>query len=117
MIKLVSVGAIRRFIFIFFANQNFSRHRAATQMDRSSASSKILFHGLPSKSKRPSIRKHSVLVIITVNSVSFYETAIFREILENSSSASKYVPKRFRVVKLQAFTGATTGCVLKEMCS
>ena len=27
------------------------------QMDRSSASSEILFHGLPSKSKRPSIRK------------------------------------------------------------
>ena len=25
--KLVSVGAIRRFIFNFFANQNFSRHR------------------------------------------------------------------------------------------
>ena len=27
--KLVSVGAIRRFIFNFFANQNFSRHRKA----------------------------------------------------------------------------------------
>ena len=27
--KLVFVGAIRRFIFNFFANQNFSRHRKA----------------------------------------------------------------------------------------
>ena len=27
--KFVSVGAIRRFIFNFFANQNFSRHRKA----------------------------------------------------------------------------------------
>ena len=27
--KLVSVGTIRRFIFNFFANQNFSRHRKA----------------------------------------------------------------------------------------
>ena len=27
--KLVSVGAIRRFIFNFFENQNFSRHRKA----------------------------------------------------------------------------------------
>ena len=57
--KLVSVGAIRRFIFSFFANQNFSldKGRAATQMDRSNTSSEISFHGLPSKSKRPSIRK------------------------------------------------------------
>ena len=30
-------------------------------MDRSSASSEILFHGLPSKSKHPSIRKQITL--------------------------------------------------------
>ena len=35
------------------------------QMDLSSASNEISFHGLPSKSKLPSIRKHSVFVIIT----------------------------------------------------
>ena len=60
--------------------QSTQKGRAATQMDRSSTSSEISFHGLPSKSKRPSIRKHSVVVIITVNSISFYETAICREI-------------------------------------
>ena len=49
-------------------------------MDHSSASSKISFHGLPSKGKRPSIRKHSVVVIIAVNSISFCETAICREL-------------------------------------
>ena len=37
------------------------------QMDRSRASSKILFHGLPSKSKRLSVMKHSAVNIITVN--------------------------------------------------
>ena len=36
-------------------------------------------HGLPSKSKCPSDRKHSVVVIIAVNSISFQETAICRE--------------------------------------
>ena len=45
-------------------------------MDRSSASSEALFRELPSESKRPGIRKHSVVVIIAVNSISFYETAI-----------------------------------------
>ena len=57
-------------------------------MDYSSASSKILFHGLPSKSKRPSIRKHSVVVIITVNTISFYETAICRAIFSKYFVAS-----------------------------
>ena len=31
--------------------------KKCTQMYRSSASSKISFHGLPSKSKRPGVRK------------------------------------------------------------
>ena len=71
--------------------QSTQKGRAATQMDRSSASSKISFHGLPSKSKRPSIRKHSVVVIITVNSISFYETAICREIFSKYFFASIFV--------------------------
>ena len=47
----------------FFANQNFSRHRKTEllrkwiQLLRSSTSSEISFQGLPSKSKRLSIRK------------------------------------------------------------
>ena len=45
----------------------------------SSASTEISFHGLPSKSKRPSIRKQ-IVVIITVNSIIvFFETGILRE--------------------------------------
>ena len=111
--------------------QSTWKGRAVTQMSRSSASSKISFHGLPGKTKRPSIRKHSVVVIITVNSISFCETAICREIFSKQffvsifvNSASKYVPKSFRnftrihpwqslmLLKLQVFTGATTGCVL-----
>ena len=61
------------------------------QIDSSSTSSEISFHGLPSKSKRPSIRKHSVVVIITVNSISFYETAICREIFSKHFFASTFV--------------------------
>ena len=60
-------------------------------MDRSSASSEVSFHGLPSKSKRPSIRKHSVVVIITINSISFYETAICRKIFSKYFFASIFV--------------------------
>ena len=90
-----------------------------------SASSKISFHGLPSKNKCPSIRKYSIVVIITVNSISFYETAICKEIFSKYfSQISKYIPKSFQnfteihpwkslmLVKLQTFTGATTGCIL-----
>ena len=36
--------------------QSTQKDRAATQMDRSSTLSEISFHGLPSKSKHPSIR-------------------------------------------------------------
>ena len=60
-------------------------------MDGCSASSEISFHGVPSKSKRSSIRKHSVVVIITVNSISFYETAICREIFSKYFFASIFV--------------------------
>ena len=52
--NLLSVGAIRRFIFSFLANQNFSWDR---KVDSSSTSSEISFHALPSKSKRPNIWK------------------------------------------------------------
>ena len=45
----------------FLVNQNFSRNRkkglAAIQMEHSSTSSEISFHGLPSESNHPSIRK------------------------------------------------------------
>ena len=59
--------------------QSTQKGRAATQMYRTSASSEISFHGLPSKSKPPSIRKQRCHYR-PVNSISFYETAISREI-------------------------------------
>ena len=90
--KLFSVGAIRRFIFSFLANQALSlveiKGRAATQMHRSNTSSEISFHGLPNKSKLPSIKKQ-IVVIITVNIIiAFYETAICREIFSKHFFAS-----------------------------
>ena len=88
------------FFFFFFLRIKTQKGRAATQMDSSSASRKISPHRLPSKSKCPSIRKHSIVVIITVNSISFYETAISREIFsktahlhKNSPVAKSYVSK------------------------
>ena len=125
--KLASFGAIHRFIFNVFANQNFSRYRKVELLRKWIAL--VLQVKLR---KRPRIRKHTVVVIITVfikqPSADRYLANIFSpvffELLENSSSASKYLPKSFRnftkiypwrslmLVKLQAFTGATTGHVL-----
>ena len=137
--KLVSVGAIRRFIFNFFANQNFSRHRKgrpATQMDHSVLQVKVCFMGYLVKANtlvlgHIALSLSSQLIVFVFMKQPFAESYLsnifcryFCELLENSSSASKYVPKSFRnftkihpwrslmLVKLQAFTGATTGCVL-----
>ena len=99
--------AIRRFIFNFFANQNFSQHRKAELLCKWIAlvlQAKFCFMGCLVKANAL-VLGNSVVVIITVNSISFYETAISREIffrqyfcelLEKFSSASKYVSKSFR---------------------
>ena len=59
--NLLSTGAIRRFIFSFFADQNFSRERKVELLCKSTAlvlQVKFCFMGcLSSKSKQPSIRK------------------------------------------------------------
>ena len=58
--KLVSVGAIRRFIFSFLVNQNFRRHRKVELLRKWIAlvlQVKFRFRGLPNRSKRPSIMK------------------------------------------------------------
>ena len=76
---------------------------AATQMDHSNTSSKILFHGLPNKSKCPSIRKQIALSISSqligllflqniylqrdIQQAFFCQC--FCKLLENSYSASK----------------------------
>ena len=78
-------------------------------MNRSSISSEILFHELPSKGKRPSIRKQvalslsSKLIVLVFTKQPSAERYLARffcqyfcELLENSSSALKYVPKSFR---------------------
>ena len=138
-----SVRAIHRFIFRVFLQIKWlfeieSWSCCANGLSNcSSTSSKILFHGLPSKSKRPNIRKQ-IIVIITVHSLFFFfflqnshlERYIFlfqtlfpkffHEILVNSCSASKNDSKIFRkftkehpwrsfiLVKLQAFTETAT---------
>ena len=61
----VLIGAISRYIFSFFANQNFCRDRKAELLCNlialASTLSEIQFHWLPSKCKRPSIRKQIAL--------------------------------------------------------
>ena len=73
------------------------------QIDSSSTSSEISFHGLPSKSKQPSIRKQIASTLSSQLIVSLflrnshlqrdiYQTCFcqyFCELLENSCSASK----------------------------
>ena len=83
---------------------------AATQMDYSNTSSKILFHGLPNKSKCPSIRKQIALSISSqligllflqniylqrdIQQAFFCQC--FCKLLENSYSASKKDLEIFR---------------------
>ena len=101
-------------------------------MDRSSASSKISFHSCLVKANALvlgnialSLSSQLIVLVFTKQpSAERYLASIFCELLENFNMASKYVPKSFRnftkirpwqslmFVKLQAFTGATTGNVL-----
>ena len=54
-------------------------------MDRSNTSSEISFHGLPIKSKRPSIRKQIVVIIIDNSFLVFTK----------QPSAERYISKHF----------------------
>ena len=138
--KLVSVGAIRRFIFSFFANQNFSRDRKAVLLRKWIAlilQVKFRFMGFLVKANAlVSGNKYSV-VIITVNSIVFAKqpsaerylanifSPVFCELLENSCSASKnrfletfrkftkkHTWRSLILVKLHAFTEAANGGAL-----
>ena len=110
------------------------------QIDSSSTLSEISFHGLPSKSKRPSIRKQIASSLSSQLIVSLFlrnshlqrdiqQTCLcqyFCELLENFSSASKKHFENFQKVhkknpwrslillKFQAFTEAATEGVLKK---
>ena len=90
--KLVSVGATRRFIFSFFANQNFRRHRKAELLRKwiaNSTSSEISFHGLPSNSKHPSIRKQIALSLSSQLIVLVLHIYIFSPSMYNHTTSSK----------------------------
>ena len=89
----ISIGAIRRFIFNFFTNQNFSRHRKAELLRKWIAlvlQVKFRFMGCLAKANAL-ILGNRVVVIIIVNSIRFYETAICREILSKYFFASIFV--------------------------
>ena len=110
---------------------------AATQMDHSNTSSKILFHGLPNKSKCPSIRKQIALSISSqligllflqniylqrdiqhffasafVNFqkiLTVHQKKVFQKYLESSQKTHM---ANLILAKLQAFIEAATGGVL-----
>ena len=109
------------------------------QIDSCSTSSEISFHGLPSKNKRPSIRKQiasplsSQLIVPLFLQNSHLQRGIqrcfcqyFCELLENSCSPSKKRSENFQkfhikhhwrsliLVKLLAFTKAATEGVPKK---
>ena len=102
--KLVSVGAIRRFIFSFFANQNFSRDRKAVLLRKWIAlvlQVKFRFMGyllvkvnaLISGNIKHHCYHHSSIVFMKQPSAEIFSKHFFRqyfcELLENSCSASK----------------------------
>ena len=101
--KLVSVGATRTFTLIFFfAYQDFSRHRKAELLRKWIAlvlQGKFRLISCLVKANAL-VLENSIVVIITVNSTSFYETAICSEIFsktahphKNSPVAKSYVSK------------------------
>ena len=132
--KLESVGVMRRFIFNFFANQSFSRHRKTELLRKWIALElqvKFRFMSCLEKAKDSVAVNIKVKIVLVFTKQPFAERylaniflPVFCELLENSSSASKCIPKSFRkfakkhqwrslmLVKLQGFTGITTGCIL-----
>ena len=70
--------------------------RVATQIDSSITSSEVLFHGLHSKSKGPSVRKQIASLLSSQLIVSFF--------LMKHSSAERYLANMFLPVFLWTFT-------------
>ena len=109
---MISIICKSSFLSGQYAGQSRQKSRAATQMDRSNTSSEISFHGLPSKSKRPRIRKQiasslsSQLIVLLFLRNSHLQRDIqqtffrqyFCELLENSCSASKKRSENFQKV-------------------
>ena len=113
--------------------QPTQKDRAATQMHHSSVSSEISFHRLPSKRKCPSIRKQmalslsSQLIVLVFTEqpsaerylANVFFASVFCELFEKCQQRIKMRSEKFQkvrrslmLIKQQAFTGATTECVL-----
>ena len=88
--NLVSVGAICRFFFSFFVNQNFSRDREAELLRKWIG---LVLHGLPIKSKRSRLRKQ------IASSLSSQLLLFFTK----QSSAERYLANIFSPVFLWSF--------------
>ena len=85
--NLISARAICRFIFSFFANQNFSQDRKVKLLCKWIS---LVLHGLFIKSKCPILRKQdSIVLIITVNSIIAFT---------KQSSAERYLANIFSQV-------------------
>ena len=94
--KLVSVGEISRFIFIFFANQNFSRNRKALQLRKWIAlvlQVKFRFMGCLVTVNALVSGTDSIVVIIRVNIIVFTK----------QPSAERYLANIFSPVFLPTF--------------
>ena len=93
--NLLSVEAIRRFTFSFFANQNFSRDRKAELLCKSIAlvlQVKFRFMGCLVKAKCPSIRKQIASSLSSQLMVSlFLRNSHRREIFSKHVFASIFV--------------------------
>ena len=100
--KLISVGAILRFIFNFFVNQNFSRHRKTELLRKWIAlvlQAKFRFMGCLVKANplvigniALSLSSQLIVLVFTKQpSAERYLANIFLPVLLSTSSASKYV--------------------------
>ena len=122
----ISLSRIK-FIFNFFANQNFSRHRKTELLRKWIAlvlQAKFCFMDCLVKANALVLGNIALLIVLVITkqpSVERYLANIFSPVF---LWESKYRSKSFRkftkihlwwsfmLVKLQAFTAATTGCVL-----
>ena len=111
--KLISVGAIRRFLFNYFANQKFSRYRKAELLRKwiiLVLQAKFRFMGclvkandLVSGNIALSLSSQLIVLVFTKQLPAEYIKQIFTKI---------HLWWSLMLVKLQTFTGATTACVL-----
>ena len=135
--KLLLVGAIRSFIFNFFANQNLSRHRKAEPLGKWIAlvlQVKFRYTGCLVKANALQYQRKQIasslssqlIVLVFMKQPSTERYLTFRKFQQHikirfvkfQKVHKKHPWRSLILVKLQAFTGATTGCILfLEKCS